>query len=114
MANRTLHKTPPNTRMAQLVYRAKNFIRSTATGVSGNKSLVNIYNLVMTKDDVDKIQSLNRDMFKATKELKIFHSAFNNKREVELVQQLQNQMHEIDKRCSCALEHLDNKDADSN
>lgn len=114
MAYGAFHKIKPTSRVVQLVHGAKNIISSITTHISDEQSLANIHHMVMAKDDVAKIRELNRDCFRVSKELALFHSAFRNKHEMALVNDLQNRLRDIEKRCACAVDHLKVDDAINN
>lgn len=114
MATGTFHKRKPIAGMVRIIRRAKILVRRTATIITDEQSVANIHNMVKARDDVKKIQDLNRDMFRVTKELRLYHSAFGHKREMQLVSNLQYWMQEINRRCDCAKYHLEVDDATSN
>lgn len=114
METRTFHKPKSNTRMAQLVYSAKNIFRGAATAITSKPQVENLHYLVIAKEDFNKVLELNRDAFRVSKELKLYHMAFINKHEVALCDELQNLLTNIDRRCKCGLAHLDSKNANSN
>lgn len=114
MATGTFHKRKPIAGMVRIIRGAKTLVRRTATIITDEQSVANIHNMVNARDDVKKIQDLNRDMFRVTKELRIYHSAFSHKRELELVNNLQSWMQEINRRCDCAKYHLEVDDAIDN
>lgn len=113
MASGTIHKSQSGTRLARMVHGAKTVFKRATTTITDPQSLVNIHNMVNARDDIKSIQDINRDMFRITKDLKLFHTAFGHKRETALVVQLQYWMHEIDKRCTCAKNHLEIDNATS-